>query len=415
MSVVVSYKRQAVVFAVLAVVALAATELAVRYFDDPALDALLCTQFMGSALYRDVPDHTKAAMCREYVGVEYEDDGKIRVPLPFEGTHVNINADGFRGPSLDALGGDPYTIFMLGGSTTYGLVTVGDDRTIPALLERRLRDAGLDARVVNAGVPGASTLQERYRLEHDIAHRDPDMVITYDGVNEWYIPELSYDEFLAVDGWAGAGGAADNGTSAEAGAAGGGQRAAPEAPRAGDLLLGLGRGVQALAASLDYRTGIGAIKFLKDAVPLAAVESAPEMPRVDYGPAIERRLRDTWGGMCEAGDRMGFATVNFLQPHLGTGNRTVSAHEVQAARGKIVVGLDPPSYVRASEMLATVDLDPAGHPPCRHVHDLRGVFDGMDGATIYYDWSHMSGSGNDMVAAAMFDIVRPLVEDGLAT
>lgn len=423
MSVEVPYKRQTVVFAVLAVVALAATELAVRYFDDPALDARLCTQFMGSALYMDVPDHAKAAMCREYVGIQYEGDAKVRSPLPFEGTHVNINADGFRGAPLDAFGSDSYMIFMLGGSTTYGLTTVSDDRTIPALLERRLRDAGLDARVVNAGVPGASTLQERYRLEHDIAHRGPDMVITYDGVNEWYIPELSYDEFLAAHGWVeesgllfpvrGTGGAV-NGAAAEAGDAGGAGDPADSPCARESWLLGLGRRAQALVVSLDYRTGIGAIKFLKDAVPLAAVESAPDMQRVDYGPAIERRLRDTWGGMCEAGDRMGFTTVNFLQPHLGTGDRAIPKHEMHAAGGKMIVGLDPTSYVRASDMLATVDLDPAGYPPCRHVHDLRGAFDGMDGVPIYYDWSHMSGSGNDVVAAAMYDVVLPLVLDDLA-
>ena len=196
----VSYKRQAVVFVAVAAVALAATEIAVRYAGDPALDTYTCTSLMDSILYSDVADRDKANMCREYVGLQYDDsDAKMRVPLPFDGTHVNINDDGFRGPPLDAFGDNPYMIYMLGGSTTYGLTTVSDDRTIPALLERKLRSGGIDARVVNAGVPGASTLEERYRLEHDIVHRDPDMVIMYDGVNEWYTPGLSYDEFLATD------------------------------------------------------------------------------------------------------------------------------------------------------------------------------------------------------------------------
>ena len=74
---------------------------------------------------------------------------------------------------------------------------------------------------------------------------------------------------------------------------------------------------------------------------------------------------------------------------------------------------DPPTYVRASQFLGNVTLDPARYHPCGNVHDLRGAFDGMDGATIYYDWHHMRGGGNDVVASAMYEIVRPLVVDDI--
>ena len=421
MSMEVSYKRQAVVFVAVAAVALAATEIAVRYAGDPALDTYTCTSLMDSILYSDVAHRDKVSMCREYVGIQYDhSDAKMHRALPFDGTHVNINGDGFRGPPLDAFGSDSYMVYMLGGSTTYGLTTVSDDRTIPALLERKLRDGGLDVRVVNAGVPSASTLDERYRLEHDIAHRDPDMVITYDGVNEWRMPGASYDEFLAADGWVDVGGvllpvhntgSAPNGTAA---AAAGGAGGPPDAPRERERWsLGLGIGVITLVNELDYRTGIGAIKFLKTVVSVEKVEDAG-LEWVDYGPAIERRLRENWGGICEAGDRMGFTTVNFLQPHLGTADRTVSEHELDMFGDEVIVGSDPPSYVPGSKLLVTVDLDPAGYPPCRHVHDLRGVFDGMDGVPVYFDWHHMSGSGNDVVASAMYDVVMPLVLEDLA-
>ena len=70
---------------------------------------------------------------------------------------------------------------------------------------------------------------------------------------------------------------------------------------------------------------------------------------------------------------------------------------------------DPPTHVRASQFLANVSMDAAMYSQCGNVHDLRGVFDGMDGATIYYDWHHMSGRGNDVVASAMYDVVHPLV------
>ena len=447
MSVVVSYKRQTIVFVVMAVIALAATEAAVRLLEETVIPR--CA-FLGHELYRDVPFGVKEDMCREYWSARSDYDGKTYVPRPFDGRHVSIDEGGFRGRGPSTIDDGSYRIFMLGGSTTFGFITASDDLTIPSLLEKKLRDSGLDARVVNAGIGGSSTYDERYRVDRYAGEWDPDMVIMYDGVNELTYQGATYEEFLDVDHWYSVGGGGglrvplpavyeglvdtanwgmlDNSTLGD------GRSNLPPLPddlppprqsanESGDELddsragrqWGPGIGIARLAIWLDYKTALGAIQWLRGATTSphdpASWEDGALMG--DPAPVIERSLHANWAAVCELGMSRGFTTVNFLQPHLGTADRKISEHEVQSYYQAQPIKTDPPTYVRASQFLGNVTLDPARYHPCGNVHDLRGAFDGMDGATIYYDWHHMRGGGNDVVASAMYEIVRPLVVDDI--
>ena len=435
MSVVVSYKRQAVVFVAMAAIALAATEAAVRMLEETAV-ASDCG-FLAHELYRDIPLRVREDMCREYLSVKSDYDGMVYTPRTFDGRHISIDEGGFRGRGPGTISDGSYRIFMLGGSTTYGSVTLGDDLTIPALLEKKLRDSGLDARVVNAGVGAASTYDERYRVERYGEEWDPDMVIMYDGVNEIVYQGVTYDEFLGAGHWYRAGGGGGIRAPLPAGYGGlvdtdrwgafnhsvldGGLHDSPAANASASEPAGRqwgpGIGIARLVIWLDYRTALGAIEWLRAvSSPGSAASDRASVDDIlvgDPAPAIARSLHANWAAVCELGESRGFTTVNFLQPHLGTADRAISEHEEPSYHYLQPIKLDPLTYVRASQFLANVTLDPAGYYPCRHVHDLRGVFDGMDGATIYYDWHHMRGGGNDVVASAMYDIVRPLVVDDI--
>ena len=468
MSVVVSYKRQTVVFVVMAIIALAATEAAVRLLEETVEPR--CA-FINHELYRDVPASVKKDMCREYWSVLSDYDGKTYAPRPMTGTHVSIDEGGFRGRGPSTIDNGSYRIFMLGGSTTIGSVTTSDDLTIPALLEKKLRDSGLDARVVNAGVGGAATYDERYRLERYAEEWDPDMVIMYDGVNELTYQGATYEEYLDVDYWyrlegggglrvplpAGYEGLVDTANWGEIDSelvddselADGLHGVPPinvsetEEDGQSGQQWGPGIGIARLAVWLDYKTALGAIAWLRDATTLGPTsperaaweclvgageplcrELGPTSPERaawegsvlmgDPAPVIERSLHNNWAAVCRLGEERGFDTVNFLQPHLGTADRAISEHEVNSYYAPQTIKTDPPTYVRASKFLANVTLDPAMYRPCENVHDLRGAFDGMDGVVVYYDWMHMRGAGNDVVASAMYDAVRPLVADSLA-
>ena len=74
------------------------------------------------------------------------------------------------------------TIIAVGDSLTAGF-GVGGDEAYPALLERKLRDAGYDYRVVNAGINGEKSGEALARIDL-ILSAQPDIVILQTGTND---------------------------------------------------------------------------------------------------------------------------------------------------------------------------------------------------------------------------------------
>ena len=99
---------------------------------------------------------------------------------------TGVNALGFRGPAISREKPENvYRIVCLGNSCTFG-VSCDYRQTYPARLQAMF-DASLGknrVEVVNAGVPGYSSLQEWRYLKEDIIHFEPDMVIVQYGEND---------------------------------------------------------------------------------------------------------------------------------------------------------------------------------------------------------------------------------------
>lgn len=77
-------------------------------------------------------------------------------------------------------------ILSLGDSHTFG-TNVADEESYPAQLQRFLdeREPGRFS-VVNLGVPGMSSTQLRHRLAANVARYEPDIVILWCGVNDYW-------------------------------------------------------------------------------------------------------------------------------------------------------------------------------------------------------------------------------------
>ncbi|MCK4507423.1 MAG: arylesterase [Desulfuromonadales bacterium] len=82
----------------------------------------------------------------------------------------------------DPLSPDPFVVLVLGDSLTagYGLE---QDESFPVQLEVRLRSAGYDVNVINAGVSGDTTAGGLARIEWALADQ-PDIVIVALGAND---------------------------------------------------------------------------------------------------------------------------------------------------------------------------------------------------------------------------------------
>lgn len=91
------------------------------------------------------------------------------------------------------------TIVAMGDSLTAGLgVAPGD--SYPALLEKELQAAGLNYRVINAGISGETSSGARSRIDWIINSR-PDLVIVETGANDGFrgiSTQLLYDNLAAI-------------------------------------------------------------------------------------------------------------------------------------------------------------------------------------------------------------------------
>ena len=109
---------------------------------------------------------------------------------PRTGRFVNVSPQGFRKVKDQApwpLAKDAYTIFVFGGSTTFGY-GVTDAQTVPSFLQEALRSGGLKrANVYNFGRGFYYSSTERILFSNLlVAGERPNMVLFIDGLNDAY-------------------------------------------------------------------------------------------------------------------------------------------------------------------------------------------------------------------------------------
>ena len=96
-----------------------------------------------------------------------------------------INSHGFRGPEIStAKPVGRFRILSLGESTSYG-DSIDWHQTYAHVLEQTLKDEGVNAEAINAGVRGWSTFQSAQLLALRIDDLQPDLVLVYHEVNDF--------------------------------------------------------------------------------------------------------------------------------------------------------------------------------------------------------------------------------------
>lgn len=110
---------------------------------------------------------------------------------------VDVNRLGFRGPEISVpKPAGTFRIFALGESSTFGWKGArSHEEAWPARLEARLRAAhpGQAIEVVNAGVPGWTSVEQRINLMLRVSALEPDAILIYHGNNDinWsFVPEV---------------------------------------------------------------------------------------------------------------------------------------------------------------------------------------------------------------------------------
>jgi hypothetical protein len=149
-----------------------------------ALSGIEATPYSSRPAFRGVPFADD--MQRELGGYQFVDDALTGYGGGnFTGRYTNV-VDGSRRTLSPSCAGCPTVdVWLIGGSTVFGLGQ-RDEHTIASELVRIGDRAGLAVRVRNLGLPGWTVRQSALDLERRLAAADapPDLVVSLDGFND---------------------------------------------------------------------------------------------------------------------------------------------------------------------------------------------------------------------------------------
>lgn len=115
------------------------------------------------------------------------------------GIEITTNSLGLRGPQPDnSNASNRRRILVLGDETILG-PRLGNDETVPARLEQFLNKNGVEAEVINAGVPGYSPLLSWLLFQHELERLKPDVVILHFDMTD-VADDASYRPHLKSEG-----------------------------------------------------------------------------------------------------------------------------------------------------------------------------------------------------------------------
>ena len=180
LSVQVSYKKQAV----LGIVGIAILFLVIEIVANVWWVTQINCEFEQNEIFQNLSEAEKEQLCLDFYNIRTSGDEMI----PNQNVDsITINSLGFRGVEFSAeKPSDTYRIFMIGGSTMFGVGATSDKTTIPGHLQHILneKDFGFNIEVINSGIQGASSSTELNLIKQKLVRFSPDLIIIYDGWND---------------------------------------------------------------------------------------------------------------------------------------------------------------------------------------------------------------------------------------
>jgi hypothetical protein len=283
---------------------------------------------------------------------------------------------------------DTFRVIVLGGSTVMGAGAPRPSQNIVGMLRKVARERGLVGpngrriEFINAGVAGYNSAQEYLYLASDLLRFEPDLVVVYDGWNDsQYDSSSRSSSFRTIPDSARR--LAQSYSTAESGWL-----------FAENLGHFLARGVSKLAMfELPWRI----LRKLSPPAPdLKSSSVAFDQRNIDF------YLRNRRAFLALADDQLSVAL--FLQPLIGTDDRTLSAEEKASwwypsldyrMRNRI------PFYEHMRNLLADLNkrYPREGH---QCIADLSRSLSGVS-EPVYADSGHLLPRGNEIVAAHLLD------------
>ena len=305
---------------------------------------------------------------------------------PFTGEYVNVDPDGLRATTDNSDLPDALRIWVFGGSTTWGM-GVPDAYTLPSYLARKLKRAGISARVTNFGQTGFVSTQDLLALIRSLQIRPPpDLAIFYEGANEGLglldAPSQLNPHYLTNRITA----LFEN-------------RLESDSPALTLLRK---------TALFRLATGIGNRIFPSTRKTAASAHLTDFGSIPDLAADGLRAYLTNQEISISLGNELGFTTVFFWQPWLGVGPKPLDQSEQAELeelkkspkqRFLIEFGLEQGRQLSTLQQKLRIPAGP-------HFIDISKLFKETR-IPVYLDWVHVSHRGNEMLADTMLQHLKP--------
>ena len=194
MSMQVSYKKQFTFFVIISILLLGVVEIISNIW---WLNQISC-EFENSEIFENLDSKMKKNMCNELYNIKTL--GNELVPNQ-KSESININSHGFRGPefSVEKESGT-LRIFIVGGSTVFGMGATNDNTTIPGYIQSIINEKEIDEKIeiINAGIQKSNSKTELALIENKILKFKPDFIVVYDGWNDL---RERFDSQFTLNNW----------------------------------------------------------------------------------------------------------------------------------------------------------------------------------------------------------------------
>lgn len=325
-------------------------------------DMQVYCSYLSDPYFKSVPLEKVKKMCSDEESIKYTND-VIRKFTPNQNSDtMNINSLGFRGyefsPSKPK---DEYRIFMVGGSTTFGLGATSDSTTIPAYLDEMFKKnhPEKNINVINAGIIAARSADESYLIKNDLINYEPDLIIVFDGYNDAFNIMINEHEKTNKD-----------------------------------------------YKFRENETDLDGFikKYLKWlATPNVIYQWTHDYLQNNYlTDEVKEKNTDAWvtrwNNICELGKESDFNLIVMIQPMIGTSKRELSPFEQKSYE-----------HFKLQKQLKFLNAlgDSANKINCPSI-DLRDTFDGIN-QQVFISNVHTSDFGNKILASKIYERINPII------